>query len=223
VRTRELIDQVADIVGSAHDPKRLAELAVEIVMSVSHAQRGAVFAIENEGLVLCAGIGLDQPVLDAIRTAWEKERTSLTKGQPLVRESEPLRPGSASAIIPLKQEDRMAALLYLDGPQASFLAAVREGRVADSTKVVLRALERGAFPAAARPVPKAWEEYLAETPAEQVARAQLVALLDRNEWNIARVARLMRVTRRTVYLRLERYGVERKKVRKTPERALARG
>jgi transcriptional regulator of acetoin/glycerol metabolism len=50
-----------------------------------------------------------------------------------------------------------------------------------------------------------------------------VALLDRNEWNIARVARLMRVTRRTVYLRLERYGVERKKVRKTPERALARG
>ena len=46
MRTRELIDQVADIVGSAHDPKRLAELAVEIVMTLSHAQRGAVFAIE---------------------------------------------------------------------------------------------------------------------------------------------------------------------------------
>lgn len=223
MRTRELIDQVADIVGSAHDPKRLAELAVEIVMSVSHAQRGAVFAIEGEGLVLCAGQGLDQPVLDATRAAWEKERPALTKGQALVREAEPLRPGCASAILPLQQDDKLAAILYLDGPQASFLPAVREGRVAESTKVVVRALERGAFPAAARPVPKAWEEYLAETPAEQVARAQLVALLDRNEWNIARVARLMRVTRRTVYLRLERYGVERKKVRKTPERALARG
>jgi hypothetical protein len=222
VRTRELIDQVADIVGSAHDPKRLAELAVEIVMSVSHAQRGAVFAVEAEGLVLCAGMGLDQSVLDATRTAWDRERATLTKGQSLVREAEPLRPGCASAIMPLRQDDRLAAILYLDGPVATFLPSVREGRVAESTKVVLRALERGAFPAAARPVPKAWEEYLAETPAEQVARAQLIALLDRNEWNIARVARLMRVTRRTVYLRLERYGVERKKVRKTPERSLAR-
>src|SRR5262245_44115792 len=53
VRTRQLIDQVADIVGAAHDPKRLAELAVEIVMSLSHAQRGAVFAVEAENLVLC--------------------------------------------------------------------------------------------------------------------------------------------------------------------------
>jgi hypothetical protein len=222
VRTRQLVDQVADIVGSAHDPKRLAELAVDIVMSLSHAQRGAVFAVESEALVLCAGLGLDQSVLDSVRTAWERERTLLAKGQALMRESESFRPGSASAILPLKQDDRLAAVLYLDGPQATFLAAVKDGRVAESSKVVLRALERGAFPAAARPMPKAWEEYLAETPAEQLARAQLVALLDRNEWNIARVARLMRVTRRTVYLRLERYGVERKKVRKTPERVLAR-
>jgi transcriptional regulator of acetoin/glycerol metabolism len=68
-------------------------------------------------------------------------------------------------------------------------------------------------------VPKDWEDYLAQTPAEQVARAQLIALLDRNEWNIARVARLMRVTRRTIYLRLDRYGVERKRVRKTARRS----
>jgi transcriptional regulator of acetoin/glycerol metabolism len=54
-----------------------------------------------------------------------------------------------------------------------------------------------------------------------VARAQLIALLDRNEWNIARVARLMRVTRRTIYLRLDRYGVERKRVRKTVRRTAA--
>jgi transcriptional regulator with GAF, ATPase, and Fis domain len=222
VRTRQLIDQVADIVGAAHDPKRLAELAVEIVMSLSHAQRGAVFAVEAEGLVLCAGMGLDQQVLDATNTAWTRDRAQLTKGHAVVRDNEPLRAGCASAVLPLKQDDRLAAILYLDGPQAAFLPAVKEGRVLESTKVVLRALERGAFPAAARPVPKEWEQYLAETPAEQVARAQLIALLDRNEWNIARVARLMRVTRRTVYLRLERYNVERKKIRKTPERAAAR-
>jgi Bacterial regulatory protein, Fis family len=220
VSRRDLIDQVADIVGSAHDPKRLAELAVEIVMSLSHAQRGAVFAIEPEGLVLCAGMGLDQAVLDATHAAWNEERASLNQGQISVR---PLagRAGHASAILPLRQGDALKALLYLDGTEASFVPAVKEGRVAESTKVVLRALERGAFPATARPVPKDWEDYLASTPAEQVARAQLIALLDRNEWNIARVARLMRVTRRTIYLRLDRYGVERKRVRKTSRRTVA--
>jgi len=220
VSRRDLIDQVADIVGSAHDPKRLAELAVEIVMSLSHAQRGAVFAIEPEGLVLCAGMGLDQAVLDATHAVWNEERSALNQGQMSVR---PLagRAGHASAILPLRQGDALKALLYLDGTESSFVPAVKEGRVAESTKVVLRALERGAFPATARPVPKDWEDYLAQTPAEQVARAQLIALLDRNEWNIARVARLMRVTRRTIYLRLDRYGVERKRIRKTARRSPA--
>src|SRR4030095_14658761 len=204
VRRRDLIDQVADIVGSAHDPKRLAELAVEIVMSLSHAQRGAVFAVEGESLVLCAGLGLDQSVLDAVQAAWRSERSRLNEGQAIVHAA-----GAHShAVLPLRQEDHVAALLYLGGSETAFLPAVREGRVAESTKVVLRALERGAFPATARPVPQAWEEYLAETPAEQVARAQLIALLDRNEWNIARVAR-----------RLPRYGGERKRVRKTPLRS----
>ena len=43
-------------------------------------------------------------------------------------------------------------------------------------------------------------------------------LLNRNEWNIARVARLMGVTRRTVYLRLQRYGIPRERVPRTRTR-----
>ena len=178
---RDLIDQVADIVGSAHDPKRLAELAVEIVMSLSHAQRGAVFAIEPEGLVLCAGMGLDQAVLDATHAVWNDERATLNQGQMSVR---PLagRAGHASAILPLRQGDTLKALLYLDGTESSFVPAVKEGRVVESTKVVLRALERGAFPATARPVPKDWEDYLASDaggaggprPADRAARPQRV-------------------------------------------------
>ena len=51
-----------------------------------------------------------------------------------------------------------------------------------------------------------------------MAREKLLLLLNRNEWNIARVSRLMGVTRRTIYLRLQRYGIPREKIRKTLRR-----
>ena len=180
---------MADIVGSAHDPKkRLAELAVEIcVMSLSHAQRLERCSRweAREPSMLCAGDGCSIGPSNRCRAGGVgQERAALQKGQALVRESKPLRPGCASAILPLRQDDRVTAVLYLDGQQESFLSAVREA-ASPSPRRSCCALERGAFPAAARPLRQAWEEYLAETPAEQVARAQLVALLDRNRWNIA--------------------------------------
>jgi transcriptional regulator of acetoin/glycerol metabolism len=48
-----------------------------------------------------------------------------------------------------------------------------------------------------------------------VERHRLVELLKRNEWNLARVARVLGVTRRTVYMRLKRYDIARQKVPKT--------
>jgi transcriptional regulator of acetoin/glycerol metabolism len=48
-----------------------------------------------------------------------------------------------------------------------------------------------------------------------VERHRLIELLKRNEWNLARVARVLGVTRRTVYMRLKRYDIARQKVPKT--------
>jgi transcriptional regulator of acetoin/glycerol metabolism len=59
-----------------------------------------------------------------------------------------------------------------------------------------------------------WEAYLERTPVEDMEREKLLLLLNRNEWNIARVARLMGVTRRTIYLRLQRYNIPRERVPK---------
>jgi len=56
--------------------------------------------------------------------------------------------------------------------------------------------------------------YLPAVPADEILREQMVAALDRNEWNISKVARVLGVARRTVYLRLERYGIPRKRVPK---------
>ena len=50
-------------------------------------------------------------------------------------------------------------------------------------------------------------------PTEE-ARLQMLSLLERHEWNIAEVARLLSVTRRTVYMRLRSFGIERKRVPK---------
>jgi len=55
---------------------------------------------------------------------------------------------------------------------------------------------------------------VAETTPTEEARLQLLSLLERHEWNIAEVARLLRVTRRTVYMRLRSFGIERKHVPK---------
>jgi DNA-binding NtrC family response regulator len=67
----------------------------------------------------------------------------------------------------------------------------------------------------APPQPSAVQAYLSQTSDEEIARERLLLLLVQNEWNISRVARLMGVTRRTIYLRLQRHNIVREKVKKT--------
>jgi transcriptional regulator of acetoin/glycerol metabolism len=65
------------------------------------------------------------------------------------------------------------------------------------------------------PIVKAGVElYLERTTADDVARQQLLVLLEKNEWNIARVSRLIGVTRATIYNRLTRLGIERRRIPK---------
>jgi DNA-binding NtrC family response regulator len=54
-------------------------------------------------------------------------------------------------------------------------------------------------------------------------KLQFLRVLERNEWNVASVARLLGVTRRTVYLRLRSFGIERKRVPKLYKKLPAEG
>jgi transcriptional regulator of acetoin/glycerol metabolism len=90
------------------------------------------------------------------------------------------------------------------------------------SRIVAEALNHASGPAPAG-VPsreEVWQTYLERTPSHEMEKEKMLLLLDRNEWNIARVARLMNVTRRTIYLRLQRWGIPREKVRKTKPRAV---
>ncbi len=56
------------------------------------------------------------------------------------------------------------------------------------------------------------DRFLEVTSRQAIERRQLMALLNRHEWNIARVARALRCNRVTVYKRLRRLGIPRLRV-----------
>lgn len=59
---------------------------------------------------------------------------------------------------------------------------------------------------------EAVDRFLEMTSREAIERRQLMTLLNRHEWNIARVARALGCNRVTVYKRMRRLGVPRLRV-----------
>jgi GAF domain-containing protein len=230
-RRVDLIDQFADLVVGADDPRHLAERTLEVVMSLTNGRSGAVFTREPDKLTLFASRGIDQHVLDAIHTVWGRFRQGLERGETFYvseRSSDPRLPraedrqGPASfAVVPVFDGEQLVALLYVDSLDPHFCTDHDLDRMAKFSRIVAKAVadtsgERGGTTAERA---DGWEAYLERTPVEDLEREKLLLLLNRNEWNIARVSRLMGVTRRTIYLRLQRYKIPRERVRKTRLRA----
>jgi transcriptional regulator with GAF, ATPase, and Fis domain len=226
-RRVDLIDQFADLVVGADDPRHLAERTLEVVMSLTNGRSGAVFTREPDKLTLFASRGIDQHVLDAIHTVWNRFRQGLERGETFYvseRSSDPRLPraedrqGPASfAVVPVFDGEHLVALLYVDSLDPHFCTDHDLDRMAKFSRIVAKAVadtsgERGG---SAERTSEGWEAYLERTPVEDLEREKLLLLLNRNEWNIARVSRLMGVTRRTIYLRLQRYKIPRERVRKT--------
>jgi transcriptional regulator of acetoin/glycerol metabolism len=114
------------------------------------------------------------------------------------------------------------ALLYVDSNDPHFCASHDIERLSKFSRIVAKAVtDNVPVRDRARAQADAWETYLERTPVEDMEREKLLLLLNRNEWNIARVARLMGVTRRTIYLRLQRYNIPRERVPKTRLRPAA--
>ena len=227
-RRVDLIDLFSDLVVGADDPRRLAERTLEVVMSLSNGRSGAVFtcADPGDGVNLFASRGIDQAVLDAVPAVWDALGDSLRQGQTVYvgdRESErritlPSAecPGPASfAVVPVFDEETLVALLYVDSAEPHFCDTHDLERLSKFSRILAKAVTESTSPVEAGRTSEAWQSYLERTPVEDMEREKLLLLLNRNEWNIARVARLMGVTRRTIYLRLQRYGIPRERVPRT--------
>jgi transcriptional regulator with GAF, ATPase, and Fis domain len=227
-RRVDLIDLFSDLVVGADDPRRLAERTLEVVMSLSNGRSGAVFSCRDsgDGVDLFASRGIDQAVLDAVPAVWNALADSLRQGQTVYvgdRETERRislpasdRSGPASfAVVPVFEDESLVALLYVDSAEPHFCDTHDLERLGKFSRIIAKAVTESVAPAQGGRTSEAWQAYLERTPVEDMEREKLLLLLNRNEWNIARVARLMGVTRRTIYLRLQRYGIPRERVPKT--------
>ena len=227
-RKASLLGQFADLAVDMGDPRRLAERTLEVVMALVNGRSGGVFAAVDPRLTLFASRGIDQHVLDAVETLWGRGKDQLRRGQPVYvpdtgadkdLASAPAGGPASLAMFPVFDGDELVALLYVDSAERHFCQASDVERLAKFSRMLARAVR----PEPESPAREAvgWEAYLERTPVPDIERQKLLLLLNKNEWNIACVARLMGVTRRTVYLRLQRYNIPRERVVKTRLRSAA--
>jgi hypothetical protein len=227
-RRTDLIDHFTDLVLGAGDPRRLAERTLDVIMSLTNGRSGAVFAREGEGLHLFASRSIDQHVLDASQAVWSRHSESLQRGETFYvsdwaadrRIPSPRGRGgpAAFAVVPTFDGEELIALLYVDSLDPHFCEEHDLARLQKFTRIIAKAVRESSTGGAPVSPSNVWETYLERTPVEDMEREKLLLLLNRNEWNIARVARLMGVTRRTVYLRLQRYNIPRERVAKSRPR-----
>ena len=227
-RRTDLIDHFTDLVLGAGDPRRLAERTLDVIMSLTNGRSGAVFAREGDGLHLFASRSIDQHVLNASQAVWSRHADALQRGETFYvsdwatdrRVPAPSgRGGPASfAVVPTFEGDELIALLYVDSLDPHFCEEHDLARLQKFSRIIAKAVRESSTEGVPVSPTNVWETYLERTPVEDMEREKLLLLLNRNEWNIARVARLMGVTRRTVYLRLQRYNIPRERVPKSRPR-----
>jgi hypothetical protein len=167
--------------------QEIVERALELLLALTGSRMAAVYSCgdEDQSPALVAGLRISQPVLDRVTAAWRYGRDALAIGKRYDC-------SDGGLVEPVLVERRLRALIYLE-PQGAACPA-------DQFELV-RALIAKRF---------AESDAASSEPAISVdEREHLLLMLERNEWNIARVARLLGVSRLTVYRWLRRLGINR--------------
>ena len=229
-RQTDLIDQFADLVVGSDDSRSLVERTLDVAMTLSNGRGGAVFKRDGKGMTLFASRGIDQTVLNAIQTVWARYRETLQKGDAfyvaerradrrLPKEQREIGPASF-VVVPILSGDELVALLYVDSRDPGSQQERDLQRLKKLSRILAKAVTGDELNPASGSEESVWQRYLERTPMEDVERQKMLLLLNRHEWNISRVARLMDVTRRTIYMRIARHRIPREKVPKTRKRLL---
>src|SRR6185436_15831424 len=130
-RRVDLIDQFADLVVGADDPRRLAERTLEVVMSLNNGRSGAIFTQADDKVALFASRGIDQAALDSVEAVWARQRESLKGGETFYcpdRSAERRLPNevneqsgpSSFALVPVFDNEVLVALMYVDSNDPHF-------------------------------------------------------------------------------------------------------
>lgn len=164
----------------------------------------AVFRNHGGHLRLLASDRLTQPSLNYLRHLWLREFEAIAPG--CVHAHMADAADTLHVVIPCLSGRSIRGLLYLETTPAALPPLEALHALGTVTAALL-----GNHRTTRRPA------HTVRAGAAGFAEAEnLRALLQRHEWNIARVARLLGVTRMTIYNRLRRYEVAREHVRKQP-------
>jgi hypothetical protein len=143
--------------------------------------------------------------LHGLPDLWSRHEKMLRGGQVAGRNGQKL--------YPLLDGADLIGAVYVEG------AATEPHRIKPFLDVLSRAVLAATDPEALR----AFGADLLGVGVERSKREITLASLRQHEWNISRVARELGLTRRTIYLRLTRWGIVRERVPKTVRRIVEEG
>ena len=209
------------------NPERyVSERALAAVKSLTNARTAAVFKVHEARLVLFASVSADESTLELMNAVVADQRDALGRGEmfysPELHTDRRLARVIASArawpsavcVVPAFHRDQPVAYLYVDSLEPYFCTRHDQQRLADLCALIGEALGGGGLDEL-KGRSEDWAQYLEATdPVFNRERDELLLLLNRTDWNIARVARILGVSRRTLYVRLEKYRIPREHVEK---------
>lgn len=184
----------------ADDPRRSADRILERLVQIHRARGGAIVRPRGRQADVWLSAGLSLTSLGELPVRWADHARTVAAGHSVVE--------TAFALLPAMLGNAMVAAVYLAQPEST---PADDARVFGTA--IAQAVRAAEGQAASYP----------ELPRAEETRLQLLSLLEGNDWNIARVARLLGVTRRTVYMRLRTFGIERRHVPKLYKKLPALG
>ena len=175
----------------ADDPRRSADRLLSKMCDVAGAEGGAVLVPQGDNATVFLSFRLSLGGLGSLPIRFQDHRTRLVKGEVVS--------AAGFALAPVVGDgDAQLAWVYLENPRTADPKELKPFLLGMAKAV---AALGDATPARVPNVNRA-----------DANRANILRILEENDWNIARVSRELGVTRRTLYMRLAAFGIARKKV-----------
>lgn len=187
-QTRSLLSSL-----SAKAPRQAVELLVGFLANAHAAERAAVFVVDEDRISLSFGRSMVQGVMDWTHERWRWHSAKLQRGFEV-------RDGNES-LIPIMRQKVLVAVLYLEAP-AIHMEIVLDvaAHLAEAVHYSRSAVAQGAVDA-----------YLEVTPEDEIQRQKIMVLLGKHENNLSRVARILSISRQSLYRRMQVLGIVRER------------
>jgi hypothetical protein len=195
------VNEIASALVST-DPVDQVGRVLSRLLEHARATGGAVVVPGGDAPRVLVARNVALPNLEGLPSLWQRHEKTLRAGRAAGRD--------VQRVLPLLDGADLVGAVYVEG------TALDIHRLKGFQNVLARAVLAATDPEALR----AFGADLLGVGVERSKREITLASLRQHEWNISRVARELGLTRRTIYLRLTRWGVNRERVPKTARRLL---